>query len=166
MSDLADIFAARPAGPAVIAAPDALFWSDLSDAPPEASGERQLPVSDSQFVGTLTADCAVLHDEIDLDVLQDPAREWIEIGPFRLKTPEAQRLLRWLREYLALAGAYRWVARQPAPESGRGIAGRDLAVGTGDRPACGAGDRPVAPTMARNLDGRAHCPPWEGETLP
>lgn len=151
----ADWFQPAPSIVPIDAPPDALGWADLPGDQPTVGATGRSPVQDGRsplpadpgHVATLAAECAIVHGDIDLDVLADPAGEWIEIGPFRLKTPEAQRLLQLLREHLALVGAYRWIARKDAK--------------AGD-----ASDRPVARTMPRNPTGRAQCPPWEGETLP
>ena len=170
----------QPAANLVAVAPDALGWADLPAAPtsdpsPEGRGERAPAPADSRVVGWIEVECTVVEGPLDLDVSQDPDYGWIEIGPFRLRPAEARQLLVLLREFIAAAGVWRHLGERraaPPAESGRGIAGWDLAAYPGDRPACTGdrpactGDRPVAPTMSRNPDGRAPCPPWEGETLP
>jgi len=164
---------------AIVPVPDPLDGADLPDAlTPDPSpagrgaGERAEgtpePLADSRVVGWIEVECTVVEGPLDLDVSQDPDYGWIEIGPFRLRPAEARQLLVLLREFIAAAGVWRHLGERraaPPAESGRGIAGWDLAAYPGDRPAC-TGDRPVAPTMSRNPTGRAPCPPWEGETLP
>lgn len=95
---------------------------------------------DPDFIGCVIAEQRGVQGPISLEVLLAPGGAGIEIGPFRLDRRETVALHRLLALTVALLAQ-----PAPAPESGRGIAGWDL---------------------PRNLDGRAVCPPWEGETLP
>lgn len=125
-------------------APDAF---DLPDVPVADHDDENRPVREPKYLGSLRVGCIAARGKLDLDVMQAPDLEWIEVGPFRMDTHQAQRLLRWLCEHVALADAHRWVKRKPAPLP---ISGAEVA----------------GPSLARNLAGLCALPPWEGETLP
>jgi len=135
---------------------DALGWTDLPVEPASAPAVANDPAADPLFIGCVDAHQRGVSGPITLEVLLDADERTLEIGPFRLDRREAVALFRLLLVARALLAHPERLP--PRPESGRGIAGWDLAA----RP----GDRPVTPTMTRNPTGRADCPPWEGETLP
>lgn len=122
--------------------------TDLPFGPTEPPSES--PLDGPIYIGCVEAGQRGVFGPISLELLMDQNR--LELGPFVLPTRQAARLWRLLGLAVAVldASACRAPAPMarptPLPESGRGIAGWDL---------------------ARNTTGlaAAGCP-WEGETLP
>lgn len=127
---------------------DAYGWQDVPAEPaPEPANDA---ADEPFFVGCVEAQQRGVIGPITLEVLLDADGNGIEIGPFRIGRREAVVLFRLLLVARGLlAHPERPLPRPERPlprsESGRGIAGWDL---------------------ARNPTGLASCPPWEGETLP
>lgn len=126
-----------------IGQPERLLNRDDHDLPfpPSSAGTGTAPPcpdDDPIYVGGVDAGQHGVFGPISLELLITD-RDCIELGPFVLPRQQAHRLWRMLGVAVGLLDA------TPAPESGRGIAGWDL---------------------ARNTDGLAHGVPWEGESLP
>jgi hypothetical protein len=111
---------------------------DLPFGSPEPTIDE--PLDASLYLGAVTARQRGLAGAISLEVMLAPDGRGLEIGPFRL---DARQIIA-LKRLLEVSGHL--LSPSPPPsESGRGIAGWDL---------------------ARNPTGFAVSPPWEGETLP
>lgn len=120
--------------------------ADLPFGPADpAPADPAADLDDPIYVGGVDIGQRGVFGPIHLELmLLDRGR--IELGPYVLPKQQAQRLVRLLNLAIAVLGEHSPTRPVPRPESGRGIAGWDL---------------------ARNLTGlaAAGCP-WEGETLP